>query len=142
MSKTEKPFDFVKINLASPTRIRSWSERVLPNGESIGEVTTPETLNYRTLKPEMEGLFCERIFGPINNWRCRCGKYKGVSSQGIVCERCGVEVSDSNVRRHRTGFVELGCPVTHVWYVKSRPSKIARILDISLKDFNGRFLTF
>ena len=137
MSKTEKPFDFVKINLASPTRIRSWSERVLPNGESIGEVTTPETLNYRTLKPEMEGLFCERIFGPINNWRCRCGKYKGVSSQGIVCERCGVEVSDSNVRRHRTGFVELGCPVTHVWYVKSRPSKIARILDISLKDLEN-----
>ncbi len=134
MFQTERSFDYVKINLASPNRIRSWGERVLPNGEIVGEVTKPETINYRTLKPEMGGLFCERIFGPVNDWECHCGKYKRVRSKGIICERCGVEVIESNVRRHRIGFVELASSVTHVWYVKGRPSKIALILNISLKE--------
>jgi DNA-directed RNA polymerase subunit beta' len=134
MLQTERSFDYVKINLASPARIRSWGERTLPNGEIIGEVTKPETINYRTLKPEMGGLFCERIFGPVNDWECHCGKYKRVRYKGIVCERCGVEVIESNVRRHRMGFVELASSVTHVWYVKGRPSKIALILSISLKE--------
>jgi DNA-directed RNA polymerase subunit beta' len=134
MFQTERSFDYVKINLASPERIRSWGERVLPSGERVGEVTKPETINYRTLKPEMGGLFCERIFGPVNDWECHCGKYKRVRYKGIVCERCGVEVIESNVRRHRIGFVELASPVTHVWYVKGRPSKIALILNISLKE--------
>jgi len=134
MLQTERSFDYVKINLASPSRIRSWGERVLPDGQSVGEVTKPETINYRTLKPEMGGLFCERIFGPVNDWECHCGKYKRVRYKGIICERCGVEVIESNVRRHRMGFVELASPVTHVWYVKGRPSKIAVILNISLKE--------
>jgi DNA-directed RNA polymerase subunit beta' len=134
MLKIERSFDYVKINLASPSRIRGWGERTLPNGETIGEVIKPETINYRTLKPEMGGLFCERIFGPVNDWECHCGKYKRVRYKGIICERCGVEVIESNVRRHRIGFVELASPVTHVWYVKGRPSKIALILNISLKD--------
>ena len=134
MLQTERSFDYVKINLASPARIRKWGERTLPNGQSIGEVTKPETINYRTLKPEMGGLFCERIFGPVNDWECHCGKYKRVRYKGIICERCGVEVIESNVRRHRMGFVELASPVTHVWYVKGRPSKIALILNISLKE--------
>ena len=130
----EKSFDYVKINIASPTRIRKWGERELPNGQHVGEITKPETINYRTLKPEMNGLFCERIFGPINDWECHCGKYKRVRHKGIVCERCGVEVIDSKVRRHRMGFIELASPVTHVWYVKGRPSKIALILDIPIKE--------
>ena len=134
MLETDRSFDYVKINLASPSRIRSWGERILPDGQSIGEVTKPETINYRTLKPEMGGLFCERIFGPVNDWECHCGKYKRVRYKGIVCERCGVEVIESNVRRHRMGFVELASPVTHVWYVKGRPSKIALVLNISLKE--------
>ena len=129
----EKSFDYVRINLASPNRIRKWGIRALPNGQLVGEVTKPETINYRTLKPEMNGLFCERIFGPINDWECHCGKYKRVRHKGIVCERCGVEVIDSKVRRHRMGFIELASPVTHVWYVKGRPSKIALILDIPIK---------
>ena len=134
MLKTERSFDYVKINLASPERIRNWGERVLPNGQTVGEVTKPETINYRTLKPEMGGLFCERIFGPVNDWECHCGKYKRVRHKGIVCERCGVEVIESNVRRHRIGFIALASPITHVWYVKGRPSKIALILNISLKE--------
>ena len=134
MLETDRSFDYVKINLASPARIRGWGERTLPDGQCIGEVTKPETINYRTLKPEMGGLFCERIFGPVNDWECHCGKYKRVRYKGIVCERCGVEVIESNVRRHRMGFVELASPVTHVWYVKGRPSKIALILNISLKE--------
>ncbi len=134
MLKSERSFDFVKINLASPSRIRNWGKRILPNGEIVGEVTKPETINYRTLKPEMKGLFCERIFGPVNDWECHCGKYKRVRYKGIICERCGVEVIEANVRRHRIGFVELASSVTHVWYVKGRPSKIALILNISLKD--------
>jgi len=134
MLNTEKAFDYVKINLASPDRIRSWGERVLSNGQTVGEVTKPETINYRTLKPEMGGLFCERIFGPVNDWECHCGKYKRVRHKDMVCERCGVEVIEANVRRHRTGFIELASPVTHVWYVKGRPSKIALILNLTLKE--------
>ena len=139
MLQTERSFDYVKINLASPARIRSWGERILPNGETVGEVIKPETINYRTLKPEMGGLFCERIFGPVNDWECHCGKYKRVRYKGITCERCGVEVIESNVRRHRIGFVELASSVTHVWYVKGRPSKIALILNISLKELEQIF---
>ena len=130
----ERTFDYVRINLASPARIRTWGERILPNGQIVGEVTKPETINYRTLKPEMNGLFCERIFGPVNDWECHCGKYKRVRHNGIVCERCGVEVIESRVRRHRMGFIELASPATHVWYVKARPSKIALLLDLSLKE--------
>jgi len=130
----ERSFDYIKINLASPARIRAWGERVLPSGQVVGEVTKPETINYRTLKPEMNGLFCERIFGPVNDWECHCGKYKRIRHKGIVCERCGVEVIASNVRRHRMGFIELASPVTHVWYVKGRPSKIALILNLSVKE--------
>ena len=130
----KKAFDYVKINLASPSRIKSWGKRILPNGQSVGEVTKPETINYRTLKPEMNGLFCERIFGPVNDWECYCGKYKRVRHRGIVCERCGVEVIESKVRRHRMGFIELASPVTHIWYVKARPSKIALLIDLSLKE--------
>jgi DNA-directed RNA polymerase subunit beta' len=134
MPKIEQYFDYVKINLASPQRIKKWGERALPNGQIVGEVTKPETINYRTLKPEMDGLFCERIFGPVKDWECHCGKYKGVRYKGIVCERCGVEVVESKVRRHRMGYVQLAAPVTHVWYLKSLPSYIAILLDIPLKD--------
>ena len=134
MLEKERVFDFVKINLASPARIKAWGERILPNGQVVGEILKPETINYRTLKPEMGGLFCERIFGPVNDWECHCGKYKRVRYKGIVCERCGVEVTESNVRRHRMGYVELASPVTHVWYVKGRPSKIALVLNLSLKE--------
>ena len=134
MPKIEQYFDYVKINLASPQRIKKWGERALPNGQVVGEVTKPETMNYRTLKPEMDGLFCERIFGPIRDWECHCGKYKRVRYKGIVCERCGVEVVESKVRRHRMGYVQLAAPVTHVWYLKSLPSYIAVLLDIPLKD--------
>jgi DNA-directed RNA polymerase subunit beta' len=134
MPKIEQYFDYVKINLASPQRIKKWGERALPNGQIVGEVTKPETINYRTLKPEMDGLFCERIFGPVKDWECHCGKYKRVRYKGIVCERCGVEVVESKVRRHRMGYVQLAAPVTHVWYLKSIPSYIAILLDIPLKD--------
>ena len=134
MPKIEQYFDYVKINLASPQRIKKWGERALPNGQIVGEVTKPECINYRTLKPEMDGLFCERIFGPVKDWECHCGKYKRVRYKGIVCERCGVEVVESKVRRHRMRYVQLAAPVTHVWYLKSLPSYIAILLDIPLKD--------
>ncbi len=127
-------FDYVKIGLASPERIRVWGERTLPNGIVVGEVTKPETINYRTLKPEMDGLFCERIFGPSKDWECWCGKYKRVRHRGIVCERCGVEVTESRVRRHRMGFIKLAAPVTHVWYLKGIPSYLSILLDMALRD--------
>lgn len=130
----DRSFDYIKINIASPSRIREWGERTLPNGQVVGEITKPETINYRTLKPEMNGLFCERVFGPVNDWECHCGKYKRIRHKGIVCERCGVEIIDSKVRRHRMGFIELASPATHVWYVKGRPSKIALLLDITVKE--------
>ncbi len=134
MAKLEQRFDYVKIGLASPERIRQWGERTLPNGTIVGEVTKPETINYRTLKPEMDGLFCERIFGPAKDWECHCGKYKRVRHRGIVCERCGVEVTESRVRRHRMGYIKLAAPVAHVWYLKGIPSYIAILLDMPLRD--------
>ena len=134
MPKLEQRFDYVKIGLASPDRIRQWGERTLPNGQVVGEVTKPETINYRTLKPEMDGLFCERIFGPAKDWECHCGKYKRVRHRGIVCERCGVEVTESRVRRHRMGYIKLAAPVAHVWYLKGIPSYIAILLDMPLRD--------
>ena len=134
MAKLEQRFDYVKIGIASPERIRQWGERTLPNGQVVGEVTKPETINYRTLKPEMDGLFCERIFGPAKDWECHCGKYKRVRHRGIVCERCGVEVTESRVRRHRMGYIKLAAPVAHVWYLKGIPSYIAILLDMPLRD--------
>jgi len=134
MPKLEQRFDYVKIGLASPERIRVWGERTLPNGLVVGEVTKPETINYRTLKPEMDGLFCERIFGPAKDWECHCGKYKRVRHRGIVCERCGVEVTESRVRRHRMGYIKLAAPVAHVWYLKGIPSYMAILLDMPLRD--------
>ncbi|MDB9417362.1 DNA-directed RNA polymerase subunit gamma [Microcystis aeruginosa] len=131
---TDQRFDYVKIGLASPERIRQWGERNLPNGQVVGEVTKPETINYRTLKPEMDGLFCEKIFGPSKDWECWCGKYKRVRHRGIVCERCGVEVTESRVRRHRMGFIKLAAPVTHVWYLKGIPSYLSILLDMPLRD--------
>ncbi|NJK99063.1 MAG: DNA-directed RNA polymerase subunit gamma [Spirulinaceae cyanobacterium RM2_2_10] len=133
-NQQEQRFDYVKIGLASPERIRRWGERTLPNGSVVGEVTKPETINYRTLKPEMDGLFCERIFGPSKDWECWCGKYKRVRHRGIVCERCGVEVTESRVRRHRMGYIKLAAPVTHVWYLKGIPSYMAIVLDMALRD--------
>ncbi|MFP4121166.1 DNA-directed RNA polymerase subunit gamma [Coleofasciculus sp.] len=130
----EQRFDYVKIGIASPERIRIWGERTLPNGQVVGEVTKPETINYRTLKPEMDGLFCERIFGPAKDWECHCGKYKRVRHRGIVCERCGVEVTESRVRRHRMGFIKLAAPVAHVWYLKGIPSYLSILLDMPLRD--------
>lgn len=118
-------FDFIKIGIASPERVMAWSH---------GEVMKPETINYRTLKPERDGLFCERIFGPSKDWECYCGKYKRVRHRGIVCERCGVEVTESKVRRHRMGHIKLAAPVTHIWFLKGIPSYLGLILDMSLKD--------
>ena len=134
MPKLEQRFDYVKIGLASPERIRQWGERTLPNGMVVGEVTKPETINYRTLKPEMDGLFCERIFGPAKDWECHCGKYKRVRHRGIVCERCGVEVTESRVRRHRMGYIKLAAPVAHVWYLTGIPSYMSILLDMPLRD--------
>ncbi|MFE1747238.1 DNA-directed RNA polymerase subunit gamma [Coleofasciculus sp. H7-2] len=130
----EQRFDYVKIALASPKRIQEWGQRNLPNGQVVGEVTKPETINYRTLKPEMDGLFCERIFGPAKDWECHCGKYKRVRHRGIVCERCGVEVTESRVRRHRMGYIKLAAPVAHVWYLKGIPSYMSILLDMPLRD--------
>ncbi len=115
-------FDSIRIKLASPEKIREWSR---------GEVKKPETINYRTLKPEKDGLFCERIFGPSKDWECHCGKYKKIRYKGVVCDRCGVEVTKSNVRRERMGHIELAAPVSHIWYFKGIPSRMGLILDIS-----------
>ena len=115
-------FDAIRIGLASPDKIREWSH---------GEVKKPETINYRTLKPEKDGLFCERIFGPSKDWECHCGKYKKIRYKGIICDRCGVEVTKSNVRRERMGHIELAAPVSHIWYFKGIPSRMGLILDIS-----------
>nr|YP_009315344.1 RNA polymerase beta-subbunit [Yamadaella caenomyce]SCW23799.1 RNA polymerase beta-subbunit [Yamadaella caenomyce] len=134
MAKFEQYFDYIRISLASPEKIRAWGERTLPNGQIVGEVTKPETINYRTLKPEMDGLFCERIFGPVKDWECHCGKYKRFRYKGIVCERCGVEVTEAKVRRHRMAYIELAAPVTHVWYLKGSTSYIALALDFTVKE--------
>ena len=127
-------FDYIKINLASSKRIKEWGERRLPNGQIVGEVTKPETINYRTFKPEMDGLFCEKIFGPVKNWECYCGKYKRVEpNELLVCERCGVEVTEARVRRHRMGYIDLISPVTHVWYLKGIPSYLSLLLNCKLR---------
>src|SRR5918992_482664 len=118
-------FDAISIGLASSKQIRSWSS---------GEVTKPETINYRTLKPEKDGLFCERIFGPTKDWECYCGKYKRVRYKGIVCERCGVEVTRSKVRRERMGHVDLAAPVSHIWSFKGVPSRIGYLIDMAPKE--------
>ena len=115
-------FESIKIGLASPDKIREWS---------YGEVKKPETINYRTLKPERDGLFCERIFGPTKDWECHCGKYKRIRYKGKICDRCGVEVTRSKVRRERMGHIELAAPVSHIWYFKGIPSRMGLILDIS-----------
>ena len=115
-------FESMRIGLASPEQIRTWS---------YGEVKKPETINYRTLKPERDGLFCERIFGPTKDWECHCGKYKRIRYKGIVCDKCGVEVTRSKVRRDRMGHIELAAPVSHIWYFKGIPSRMGLILDIS-----------
>ncbi len=115
-------FDAIRIGLASPEKIREWSR---------GEVKKPETINYRTLKPEKDGLFCERIFGPSKDWECHCGKYKKIRYKGVVCDRCGVEITKSNVRRERMGHIELAAPVSHIWYFKGIPSRMGLILDLS-----------
>jgi DNA-directed RNA polymerase subunit beta-beta' len=126
----EKPkdplsFSAIKISLASPEKIREWSH---------GEVKKPETINYRTFKPERDGLFCAKIFGPVKDYECICGKYKRMKHRGIVCEKCGVEVIQSKVRRERLGHITLATPVAHIWFLKSLPSRIGAILDITLKD--------
>ena len=118
-------FDNIRIGLASPEMIRSWS---------FGEVKKPETINYRTFKPEREGLFCAKIFGPVKDYECLCGKYKRMKHRGIVCEKCGVEVTLTKVRRERMGHIELACPVAHIWFLKSLPSRIGLMLDMTLRE--------
>ena len=124
-SKKPTDFDSIRIQLASPETIRAWSH---------GEVTKPETINYRSFKPERDGLFCERTFGPVKDWNCHCGKYKGIRYRGVVCDRCGVEVTQAKVRRERLGHIELACAVSHIWYFKSLPSRIGALLDISMRN--------
>ena len=118
-------FDKIRISIASPERIRSWS---------FGEIKKPETINYRTFKPEKDGLFCARIFGPVRDYECLCGKYKRMKYRGIICEKCGVEVTLSKVRRERMGHIELASPVAHIWFLKSLPSRIGLLVDMTLKD--------
>ena len=125
ISRNPTDFDSIRIQLASPDTIRAWSH---------GEVTKPETINYRSFKPERDGLFCERIFGPVKDWNCHCGKYKGIRYRGVVCDRCGVEVTQAKVRRERLGHIELAVPVSHIWYFKSLPSRIGALLDISMRN--------
>src|SRR5881394_238536 len=118
-------FDIIRIGLASPDMIRSWS---------YGEVKKPETINYRTFKPERDGLFCAKIFGPIKDYECLCGKYKRLKHRGVVCEKCGVEVTQTKVRRERMGHFELASPVAHIWFLKSLPSRIGLMLDMTLRE--------
>src|SRR6058998_280298 len=118
-------FDAIKIRLASPDVIRSWSH---------GEVTKPETINYSSFKPEKDGLFCEKIFGPVKDWECNCGKYKRIRYRAVICDRCGVEVTQAKVRRERLGHINLAVPVSHIWYFKAVPSRIGHLLDMSIRD--------
>ena len=118
-------FDAIRISLASPEQIKGWSS---------GEVTKPETINYRTLKPEKDGLFDERIFGPTKDWECYCGKYKRIRYKGIICDKCGVEVTRSKVRRERMGHVDLAAPVSHIWFFKGVPSRIGYLIDMAPKE--------
>ena len=121
----ENDFNSIKITLASPEKIKSWS---------YGEIKKPETINYRTFRPEKDGLFCSRIFGPVKDYECLCGKYKRMKFRGIICEKCGVEVTKSNVRRERMGHIDLACPVAHIWFLKSLPSRISLAIDMKLKE--------
>ena len=125
-------FDRIRVSLASPDQILRWSH---------GEIKKPETINYRTFKPERDGLFCARIFGPVKDYECLCGKYKRMKYKGIVCEKCGVEVTVQKVRRDRMGHIELASPVAHIWFLKSLPSRIGLLLDMTLKDLE-RILYF
>ena len=125
-------FDSIRIGLASPEMIRSWS---------YGEVKKPETINYRTFKPERDGLFCAKIFGPVKDYECLCGKYKRLKHRGVICEKCGVEVALAKVRRDRMGHIELASPVAHIWFLKSLPSRIGLLLDMTLRDIE-RILYF
>src|SRR5512142_2520955 len=125
-------FNAIRISLASPDQIREWSK---------GEVTKPETINYRTLKPEKDGLFDERIFGPTKDWECYCGKYKRIRYKGIICDKCGVEVTRSKVRRERMGHIKLASPVSHIWYFKGTPSRLGILLDVSPRNLE-RILYF
>src|SRR3954467_11177856 len=136
-------FDFIQVRIASPEEIRGPKdpkerERLelqgLRNWWSWGEVTKPETINYRSFKPEKDGLFCERIFGPVKDWECHCGKYKRIRYRGVICDRCGVEVTLSKVRRERMGHIELAVPVAHIWFFKTLPSPMGNLIDITLRD--------
>ena len=118
-------FEFIQVRLASPEEIRSWS---------FGEVIKPETINYRSFRPERDGLFCERIFGPVKDWECHCGKFKRIRFRGHVCDRCGVEVTLSKVRRERMGHIELAVPVAHIWFFKTLPSQLGYLLGMTLRD--------
>ncbi len=121
----QQNFDQIRIGIASPDKILSWS---------FGEIKKPETINYRTFKPERDGLFCARIFGPVKDYECLCGKYKRMKYKGVICEKCGVEVTLAKVRRERMGHIELAAPVAHIWFLKSLPSRIGLLLDMTLKD--------
>jgi DNA-directed RNA polymerase subunit beta' len=121
----DEHFDAIKIGLASPEKIRSWS---------FGEVKKPETINYRTFKPERDGLFCAKIFGPIKDYECLCGKYKRLKHRGVICEKCGVEVTQTKVRRDRMGHIDLAAPCAHIWFLKSLPSRLGLVLDMTLRD--------
>jgi len=129
---TMDDFDAIRIGLASPQKIRSWS---------YGEVKKPETINYRTFKPERDGLFCAKIFGPVKDYECLCGKYKRLKHRGVICEKCGIEVTLAKVRRERMGHIELASPVAHIWFLKSLPSRMGLLLDMTLRDIE-RILYF
>ncbi len=127
-------FDSVRIQIASPEKLKEWATRKVGNRHILFEVKKPETINYRTLKPERDGLFCERIFGPTRDFECNCGKYKRIKHKGIICDRCGVEVTKSSVRRERMGCIKLAAPVSHVWFFKAIPSRMANVLDMKMRD--------
>ena len=124
-TRSSSDFNSIRISLASPDQIKAWS---------YGEVTKPETINYRTLRPEKDGLFCEKIFGPTKDWECYCGKYKKIRYKGVICDRCGVEVTRAKVRRERMGHIKLAAPVAHIWFSKSTPSRLGLLLDVSPKN--------
>jgi len=126
--KKDPEFDAIALRVASPEQVKTWSS---------GEISKPETINYRTQKPELDGLFCERIFGPTKNWECYCGKYKRIRYKGVVCEKCGVEVTSSHVRRERMGNISLAVPVSHIWFLRSVPSRLGLLLDTAVKPLES-----